>query len=118
MRKFIIAVAAVAAATVPAATAAAATPKLPQPRSTVIKTNVGVGKLDLGDKMKPRPKGWKKPFKCTSLQGLRGCIWTTRRDALPPQGQPGIAGPYVILMGRGRVAGFVISSGAKDVRTG
>src|SRR5215207_3153912 len=118
MRRTVIALMALAAVAIPAAAAEAAPPKLPQPKSAQIKPNAGVGTVTLGKKLKPRPKGWKNPFKCMSLSGLRGCVWTTRRDALPPQGQQGIAGPYVILMGRDRVAGFVISSGAKDTDAG
>jgi len=118
MRRTLIALAALAAIAVPVGTAnAAAPPKLPKPKSTVIKPNAGIGKVALGAKMKPRPKGWKNPFKCMSLQGLNGCVWTTRRDALPPQGQQGIAGSFVMVMGRKRVAGFIVSSGAKDVDT-
>jgi len=117
MRKLLIAVAAVAAVAVPAGTASAAAPKLPSPKSTVIKPNTGIGKVRLDAKMKPRPKGWKSPLKCMELGGLSGCVWTTRPDALPPQGEQGIAGPFVMLMGRKRVAGFIVSSGAKDVLT-
>ncbi len=94
---------------------AAAEPKLPKPRSTVVKPNAGVGALRLDHRVRPWPKGWKKPFKCTTIQGVRGCIWTTREDALPPRGQTGIKGPYVIAMGRKRLEGVVISSGGQDL---
>ena len=118
MRRTIVALAVLAALAVSTATAeAAAPPRLPQPKSTVIKPNAGIGKVALGAKMKPRPKGWRNPFKCMSLQGLNGCVWTTRRDALPPQGQQGIAGAFAMMMGRKRISGFIVSSGAKDVDT-
>jgi hypothetical protein len=97
---------------------AAAGPQLPKPRSTTIKPNVGVGAIRLDTRMRPLPKGWKNPHSCKALEGISGCVWVTRRDALPPQGQSGISGPFVILMGRKRTAGFVISSGGKDVDAG
>ena len=116
MRRTVIALAALAALAVVGDGERSRPPKLPKPKSTVIKPNAGIGKVALGAKMKPRPKGWKTPFKCMSLQGLSGCVWTTRRDA-SAQGQQGIAGSFVMVMGRKRVAGFIVSSGAKDVDT-
>jgi hypothetical protein len=116
MRKPLVALLAIGALAVPAATAgAAAKPKLPQPRSTAIKPNVGLGNMRLEQKMRPRPNGWRDPLKCVRLSGLRGCVWATRRDAVPPQGQMGIRGPFVMVMGRKRVSGFIIGSGATDV---
>jgi hypothetical protein len=102
----------------PVASAGAAQPELPKPRSTVVKPNVGVGGMRLGKRLRPLPKGWKHPFSCTALQGLSGCAWTTRKDALPPPGQTGIKGPYVIVAGRRNVVGIIVSSGGKEVDAG
>jgi hypothetical protein len=116
MRITLVALLAAGVLALPAASAgAAAKPKLPQPRSTAIKPNAGLGGMRLEQRMRPRPKGWRNPLKCARISGIRGCIWATRRDALPPQGQTGIRGPFVMAMGRKRVSGFIIGSGGKDV---
>jgi hypothetical protein len=116
MRSLFLAAVAAAAVTVLPLTPASASagPSLPKPESTVIKPNVGLGGVRLGQKSRPREPGWKRPFKCMELDGMSGCVWTTRKDALPPAGEQGIRGPFAMQMGRGRVEGLILSSGTRD----
>lgn len=100
------------------AVSASAGPSLPKPRSTAIKPNLGIGGVRLEEKMRPRERGWKHPFRCMELNGMSGCVWTTRKDALPPAGQQGISGPFVMQMGRKRVQGLIVSSGVRDTDPG
>ena len=115
---FLAAAAAAAILALAPAAAPGAGPSLPKPRSTAIKPNVGIGGVRLGQRARPREPGWKRPFKCMELNGMSGCVWTTRRDALPPAGQQGISGPFAMQMGRGRVEGLILSSGTRDTDPG
>src|SRR5215218_6391144 len=101
----------------PAAPAKAG-PSLPKPKSTVIKPNVGIGGVTLDQRMRPRERGWRHPFKCMQLDGMSGCLWTTRKDALPPAGENGIRGPFVMQMGRKRVEALIVGSGASGADPG
>jgi hypothetical protein len=80
----------------------AAQAKLPNPKSKVIRPNVGVGAVKLWKQLRPLPRGWRNPSRCLSREGLVGCSWAKRRDAHPPQGQLGIKGPYIYAAGTRR----------------